>query len=183
MRAYGGGFVFAHRYLRETLAGLDSLAVLAKRAASDSEALAQLVEATERAPDILVSLSKHQDDDVRRAAVEALGRFGDVQAIKPLIARLKDTSWVVRYTAARVIGVLGDARAVEPLIACLGDNLNVVRAAAEALVKIGAPAVEPLIERLHDGNWGVRDAAAQALRSIGTPEALAALEARRSRRQ
>jgi HEAT repeat protein len=57
----------------------------------------------------------------------------------------------VRRAAAEALGQLGDARAVEPLIARLGDAAwNVRRAAAEALVKIGAPAVEPLIGRLGD---------------------------------
>jgi hypothetical protein len=100
MRAYGGGFVFAHRYLRETLAGLDGAAVLAKRASKDSEAFAQLVEMTEQTPDILISLLKHEDSDVRRIAAKALGKLRAAQAVEPLIARLSDGNSDVRRAAA-----------------------------------------------------------------------------------
>jgi HEAT repeat protein len=64
-----------------------------------------------------------------------------------------------------------------------GDE-DVSRAAAEALGQLGdARAVKPLIARLNDNYWNVRSAAAKALRAIGTPEALAALEAWRELRQ
>jgi HEAT repeat protein len=196
MRAYGGGFVFAHRYLRETLAGLDGAAVLAKRASKDSEAFAQLVEMTEQTPDILISLLKHEDSDVRRIAAKALGTAKGAQAVEPLIARLSDGNWDVRRAAAESLHELAwqpqteeqrvaysiakqswnelvqiGAPAVEPLIARLGDAAwDVRRAAAEALGRLGdARAVEPLIARLGDDNWNVRRAAAEALVKIGAP--------------
>jgi hypothetical protein len=40
------------------------------------------------------------------------------------------------------------------------------KAAAEALAKIGAPAVEPLIAALKGEDWRVREAAAEALVNI-----------------
>jgi HEAT repeat protein len=165
MRAYGGGFAFTHRYLRETLAGLDGAAVLARRAAEDSEAFAQLIEITEQTPDILVSLLKHEDSAVRRVAVEALGKLREARAVEPLIARLSDDNSDVRCAAAEALGQLGNRQAVEPLIVRLNDdNSDVRRAAAETLGRLSeAQAIEPLIARLSDGNSDVRRAAAKSL--------------------
>ena len=69
----------------------------------------------------------------------------------------------VRQAAAEALVKIG-APAVEPLIAALKDeSFSVRQAAAEALGKIGAPAVEPLIAALKDQNSWARAAAAQAL--------------------
>jgi HEAT repeat protein len=138
----------------------------------------------------LIAAFKDGDLDVRRAAAGALGAIGDARAVEPLIAALKDGDFDVRWAAARALGEIGDARAVEPLIAALKDEVSHRRwAAAEALgkigwkpdkseagahyliaqrkwdecVKIGAPAVEPLIAALKDRGSGVRKAAAEAL--------------------
>ncbi|MER3501614.1 MAG: PBS lyase [Candidatus Fervidibacterota bacterium] len=53
--------------------------------------------------------------------------------------------------------------------------------AIEALVKIGEPAVEPLIEALRDRDWEVRWAAAYALGKIGKPAVEPLIEALRDR--
>lgn len=70
-------------------------------------------------------------------------------------------------SAARALGNIKDARAVEPLIAELkDDDIGVVREdAAGALGKIGAPAVESLIENLTD--WDLNSVVANALSYIG----------------
>ena len=56
---------------------------------------------------------------VRRAAVEALVRLGDVRAVEPLLAMLRDSDGDVRLAAVEALGRLGDVRAVEPLLAML----------------------------------------------------------------
>lgn len=60
-------------------------------------------------------------DSPRQPAAEALGKLGDVRAVNPLIAALKDKQWDVRLTAAEALGKLKDTRAVEPLITALKD--------------------------------------------------------------
>ncbi|MBZ0279338.1 MAG: hypothetical protein K8L97_01275 [Anaerolineae bacterium] len=49
--------------------------------------------------------------------------------------------------------------------------------AADALVALGAAAVAGLIDKLHDKNPDVQQAAADALEHIGTDAAMAAVEA------
>jgi HEAT repeat protein len=55
------------------------------------------------------------------------------------------------------------------------EDWQVRQAAAEALGKIGSPAVPALLEALKDGNWRARKAAAEALGKIGDRQALPAL--------
>jgi HEAT repeat protein len=73
---------------------------------------------------------------------------------------------------------IGDPHAIEPLIAALkGMDNTVARAAADALVGIGALAVEPLIAALKEPRLGLQDwytrsvhlEAADVLVRIGTP--------------
>jgi hypothetical protein len=89
----------------------------------------------------------HVDSHVRARAAVALGKLKDVRAVEPLIEALSDSNESVRTSVAEALGELGDERAIEPLIAAFADGIE------------------------------VRFYAAEALRLIGTPEALAAVEA------
>jgi len=62
---------------------------------------------------------------------------------------------------------------IEGLIAQLGDKRASVRiSAADALGKIGQPAIQPLIKALEDENYHVRFAAARGLGETGNPKAV-----------
>jgi HEAT repeat protein len=80
----------------------------------------------------------------------------------------------VQYEAAEALGDLGDEKAVEPLITALKrDETSGVRwKAAEALSKIGNPAVESLIATLQYPDEDVRWKAAIALGGIGNTDAI-----------
>jgi HEAT repeat protein len=148
---------------------------------------------------LIKALGYQEDTTVRSAAAEALGQIGDVEAAEPLIAALKDIDKLVRLRAAQALGRIGNERAVKPLIAALRDDDRLMReAAAEALehldwqpdkseagadywivkrqwakcAKIGAPAVEPLIAVLKDGDDNVRRGVAKALGKTGDPRAV-----------
>ena len=179
----------------------------------------------ERAVEPLIQALKDKDSDVREVAAEVLVKIGE-PAVEPLIRALKDENQFVRWGAALALGEIGDKRAVEPLINALKDEDSDVRmeaaealdqmgwkpgyatekayylvakkewdeavklgepaveplinalksrweaAAAEALVKIGEPAVEPLINALKDEDSSVRRKAAEALGEIGDERAV-----------
>ena len=55
----------------------------------------------------------------------------------------------MRAAAAEALGMLRSSRAVGPLVESLYDKPDVAAAAAAALARIGAPAVEPLVAALH----------------------------------
>lgn len=147
----------------------------------------------------LLSALEDRDWRVRRMAVEVLGKVGDGRAVMPLIERLEDRNLAVQREAAAVLGKMGDERAVQPLIAALQRGYGgVQQRAADALVELGEPAVEPLVALLEhpDRGWAHRARATlgalgpwwmaqptlalqghvlEALRRIGTPEALLAV--------
>ncbi len=77
----------------------------------------------------------------------------------------------VRRQAADALGELGDVKAAEPLIQALKDEY-VRWEAANALAKIGEPAVRSLIQALKDEDEHVREGTARALRKIGDKKAV-----------
>ncbi len=124
---------------------------------------------------------------VRRNAASALGEIGDRRAVDALILALKDADWHVCHHAAASLGLLRDARAVEPLIMALnhtgeqrpedpfgesGQRECVGRCARQALVDIGAPAVESLVVALKRGEAIVRVRSAMALGNIADPRSV-----------
>ena len=65
---------------------------------------------------------------------------------------------------------------MDAMIAALADDHGLARRdAREALIKIGQPAVAPLVRALQDPNWKIRWGAAKALGQIGDPTAASAL--------
>ncbi len=82
-----------------------------------------------------------------------------------------------RYSAIDALGLLRDPRAIELLIEILqSDAYSGLRwKAAEALARIGTPAVGPLITLLDDPDEDVRWKVAIALGEIGDPQAVAPL--------
>ena len=71
-------------------------------------------------------------------AAQGLADLGDVAAVPPLIAGLRDqaTENAVRSIIAQALAALGDGRAIEPLAAVAGDpslDVRLRRNAAEGL--------------------------------------------------
>lgn len=70
----------------------------------------------------------------------------------------------------------GDSRAIKPLISVLNEYDHVLcKAAKGALVKIGEPAVEPLISLVKDKNMKRRTVAVEVLGNIGNYRAIGPL--------
>lgn len=116
----------------------------------------QLTDAGKRERVLIVLIKSLQDKDseyfLRKEAAEALGDFGDPEAVKPLIAALGDAEDAVCWAAAEALGKLGDRRAVEPLIAALANGSETLQIeVARALGHLGDErAIEPLvIQRAH----------------------------------
>jgi HEAT repeat protein len=107
----------------------------------------------------------------RRTAVVKLGMVGGDEAVRALILTVKNDheDLIARGRAALMLGKLRDTRAVDPLIHALdAPGFQTPLFAAQALGKIGDPrAIEPLLTMLNSGNGKFRDAALEALKSLG----------------
>ncbi|MDO9033851.1 MAG: HEAT repeat domain-containing protein [Methanoregula sp.] len=103
--------------------------------------------------------------------VKKLTKRRDIAGLARLLEH-KDPQ--IQYEAAEALGNIGDEKAIGPLITSLKrDEFSGVRwKAAEALSKIGNPAVEPLIATLQYPDDDVRWKAAIALGEIGNPDAV-----------
>lgn len=83
--------------------------------------------------------------------VKELETKGDVKGLVKALRYTKDHK--VRMATAEALGQIGDAWAVEPLILALKDKDKIVRKkVAEALERIGTPAIELLIAALEASN-------------------------------
>jgi len=125
---------------------------------------------------LIKALNYERDHDVRMGAAEALGEIGDKRAVEPLIQALKADSYL-QARAAWALGEIGDKRAVKPLIPALQGELDteVTLYATQTLIKIGEPAVKPLIQALKRKDSDVRARAAEALGEIGDKRAVGPL--------
>lgn len=150
---------------------------------------------------LLTALASHRED-VRRAAIGALGQYGgdwpreiprgwtgeypprgwilraDDSVFDPLLACLKDPMPTVRRAAQEALGELRDPRAIEPLIACLSASDAWTRQKVpEALSKFwDRRSVEALLTCVHDADPFVRKEAIVALGKLEELQAIAPIQ-------
>ncbi|MDR0912721.1 MAG: HEAT repeat domain-containing protein [Methanobrevibacter sp.] len=125
----------------------------------------------------LIETLKSDDEFVQEEARMFLEMRKD-ESLEPMIEALKtNKNKDVKISLGKVLGFIGDPLAIPVLIDTLSDmNKLVRREASTALIKMGTPAVDPLIAILSDDDWKVRGAAAWALGGIGDKKALKPLE-------
>lgn len=143
----------------------------------------------------LLAALNHRNPAVRIGAIEALGTIHDQRSCKSLITLLEqDGNAEVRWVAALALGSLGCPDTISPLVRTLKDKDRYVRyGAAQALhtlswvpwndtdkasysialqdwkqvTRIGAGAIGPLIDILHDKDATTRAEVVDALGEIG----------------
>jgi HEAT repeat protein len=130
---------------------------------SASGALGELGD--KRAVEPLIAALKDKDAGVRGSVARALAQLGDERAVEPLRQALKDDDGKVLSSVAFALAqLLGDERAVEPLLMAT-ENVGEWDGLAllGMLMRIGPPAVEPLIAALKQEDKRVRYTAAYVL--------------------
>ncbi|MBI4488899.1 MAG: HEAT repeat domain-containing protein [Deltaproteobacteria bacterium] len=136
--------------------------------AAAAEGLGEIGDAS--AADALADILKYEKVwNVRQKAMWALARIGDERAVEPLAATLKEGDFDDQYKAAVALGKIGGVTAAEVLVAVLPDTNSFRKSWAEALVKIGSSAVEPLVTTLKTGEWRLQYAVMEVLVQIGSP--------------
>jgi HEAT repeat protein len=129
---------------------------------------------------LINALLTDREKSVAINAAEALGEIGDANAVDALISTLQnEDKWAVFGAAMKALGKLKDSRALGAIAHILENGSYWDRAtAAESLGALGdSKAVEPLIAAYkNDKDENVKRSAGEALRKIGTPEALEAIK-------
>ncbi len=127
---------------------------------------------------LLGPLLNDKDEDIRKFAIDMICEIGACDRPEDLLAILKgDPNPNVRVSAAKALGALHYAPGVPALIEALRDTEWVCFSALEALSQIKDNAsVEAVAELLYSPSEAVRSEAIQAAASIGTVDALNALE-------
>lgn len=122
-----------------------------------------------RAIELLLGAFRTDDWGFQLLLSDVLGQIGE-RAVDQLIQALKHESISIRRGAAMGLGNIRSAKAVEPLVQALKDiDHGVKREAVSALVKIGEPSVELLIQAATDSE--THDSAVIALANIADPRA------------
>jgi HEAT repeat protein len=126
----------------------------------------------------LIQALLDQEGKVRAAAAQALGRWGDEQAVEPLLRAIQEKDYEVRKQVVETLGYLKDERAVEPLLNTFltDDDVRVRAAAAQSLGNFeDSRAVNKLILALQDEQGHVRRDAAEMLCWLRDERAIDAL--------
>src|SRR5262245_17678511 len=128
-------------------------------------------EASDSLPALQTAAAGDPDAKVRSAALAAIGQIAEPQAaVAPLMKGLADKDAAVRLVGAARLRQLGSAAApaARELASTLADSNNdVAEAAAEALIRIGSAAVEPVAGQLSSKTASARKLALVCLARIG----------------
>ena len=113
------------------------------------------------------------------AAVEALGKLRNPEAVDPILRLMQNGNNYVKWSCVQALGDIGDARAADPLGKLLlapfyGDYWggDYRRDICESLAHIGAASVEPLISGLKCNTTDIRLDVVSALGKIGDKRAV-----------
>jgi HEAT repeat protein len=120
--------------------------------------------------ELLVAQLAAEDLEIRRAAVVALGRIGDLRATPALLDKLADESLAIE--AANALARIGDAQAVDGLLDLIGNpDASIRQAAVNALNSIIPPSMaERIIPLLDDPDPNVRESAVKIAGYFGYPK-------------
>jgi hypothetical protein len=115
----------------------------------------------------------HAPDGTGGGPASGSGETGPGEDVDSLLSTLAIQDTRVRKAAIASLGRSRDDRAVQPLISLMGDENRTIReAAAQALGSLGDMAAGPLIGSLGDTDWHIRMGSAIALRIIGDPRGI-----------
>ncbi len=93
-----------------------------------------------------IAMTKDQDENIRRCAVEFFNKISDPSAFDALVERLEDEDWWVRQKAIRALGLAKDKRAIEHFAKLISDTI-IGWAVPVSLAMIGGNEAYDLLKR------------------------------------
>lgn len=121
----------------------------------------------------ILELARSTDPDTRQKAAHAVAEHADPGDLPLMFELLGDKDWRVRKTI--VDGLVREPRTdvIEGLIGALADSENAGKrnSATEALIRVGSPAIQPIVERLRrEHDVDVRLSLVNLLGDLRSPE-------------
>jgi HEAT repeat protein len=113
---------------------LDPLMVQLRNDEFKDDAVNALVELGQPALSRLIKALRDKDENVRRRAVQTLGRIKEAEAIDPLIEMLADRDWETRLLTAAALEEIGDGRGRDAIKPLMKDPDPVVRMRVERIL-------------------------------------------------
>lgn len=137
-----------------------ALTLLLGKPTARKEVVEAVVRCGSRVVQLLIEQLSADDLETRKAAIIALGRIGDGQAVAPLIGLL-DQDDELTVLAAGALAKIGDRRSFEPLLELLAHrNITVRQAAVAALNSLGHPDMpQRMMQYLVDPRPAARESA------------------------
>lgn len=130
----------------------------------------------------LIQKLSNEDPNVKIEAAKKLGHIGDIRAVEPLIATLKDERGSVKQkpaappevpagiSAPEDASIPEDEAVLEFILSVpIEDKNNIIKEVSLALKNIGPPSIKPLIASLKDKDLDVQKRMASALGKFGSP--------------
>lgn len=116
---------------------------------------------------------RSDDEEIRRAALKSLKNISLDKCLGIVITAMGDDSWRVRKDAVEVFLCSGpDENFIEQLLELLRceDNAGLRNSAAEAVIRLGSAAAQPLIKWVSDADADVRKFIIDVMGAIGDPD-------------
>jgi HEAT repeat protein len=122
---------------------------------------------------LLIEQARSADPDARQKAAYLVAHATDGRDLPLMFELLGDKDWRVRKTI--VDGLVSDPQpeVIDGLLGALSDSENAGKrnSATEALMRIGVPAIEPIVERLHrEADVDVRLSLVNLLGDLRSPD-------------
>jgi HEAT repeat protein len=116
---------------------------------------------------IITTFLHHQDLDIRRMAVEVLGRFCDQSSLQGVESAVKDPHWSVRITALKALEKMAAHHDTHIIVDALNDSDQLVR--KQAIVSLGnlrdVKTISEIVKQLADD--GMKEFACEAILNFG----------------
>ncbi len=131
----------------------------------------------------MLELLRDEVPEVRRVAVESLGKIGDPRAVDSILSLQHDPAAIVREASVLAVGRLKPTATkgvVALLTQALEDPVESVRQAAVVAVgeiELSTPLLQPVVGLLRSSDARVRQTAVQALLQIDASQSIPALVA------
>ena len=116
---------------------------------------------------IITTFLNHQDLDIRRMAVEVLGRFCDQNSLQGVESVVNDPHWSVRITALKALEKMAAHHDIQIIVDALNDCDYLVR--KQAIISLGAlrdvKTISEIVKQLADNE--MKEFACEAILNFG----------------